>query len=276
MSKFFDHKIKYRTLDQLISSISDDWPGYNAESLIDPSQLIKIVRKLNKQLGLRITKTKEVIVDFENWVVNLPDDSENINFAVICSHIKTVVSSGPPSRSVENVNVSCIPNGGCQKVFITDCGNGTFQIIERIIDNTAERIHRIDKRVEIKHSLYQVRMGEVAGVILSDNFLRMTVEHGKLYINYEGVLEDEEGNLLIIDHPMINDYYEYALKERILENMYFSGEDVERKLAFIAAKLQVSKREAYNVANMPEFKEIQEVNDLNRMAMHKRYFSIFI
>ena len=46
-------------------------------------------------------------------------------------------------------------------------------------------------------------------------------------------MEDNEGNLLVLDHPYCNEYYEYALKERILENMIFSGENVSNQLSFI-------------------------------------------
>lgn len=271
MSKFFDYKIKYRTVDQLMNSVADDWPGFDAESLIDPSQLIRVVRKVNKQLGLRITKTKEKLIDFTNHAVKLPTDMESINFAVVCTYYKTSVPA-IQGDITENINVDC--GEGCGDVYIGDDGN-TFVIVQKILPSI-EKIFRIEKRVNIKHSMYQVKHGEVAGVIQGDNFMRMTLRSGKLYLNYEGVLEDEEGNLLVIDHPLINDYYEYSIKERILENMYFSGEDTERKLAYIIPKLQSAKREAYNVANMPEFKELQETLDINREAMYKRYFSIII
>lgn len=272
MSKFFDHKIKYRTLDQLIASVSDDWMGYDSENLVDPSQLIKIVRKINKQLGLRVTKTKEVMIDFSNWVANLPDDLENLNFAVLCAYVKTTVPA-IQGTITEHIDVDS-STGNCETVFLTECGDG-FQIIQKILPNL-EKVYDIERRVKISHSLYQVQDGEVVGVILSDNFMRLTVPSGKLYLNYEGILEDSDGNLLVVDHPMINDYYEYALKERILENMFFNGEDVERKLAYIQPKLQQAKREAYGVSNMPEFKEIEEVIKLNREAMYKKYFSRFI
>lgn len=271
MSKFYDHKLKYRTFDQLINAVADDFYGHDAESLIDPSQLIRVVRKVNKQLGLRITRTREVMLDFDNFVVNLPDDLENINFAVLCSYYKTVVPAIQGTQT-ENVDTTC--SACCDSVYVTECGD-TYQIAQRVLPNL-EYVFNITKRVNIKHSLYQIDPEEIAAVILNDNFMRMTLKYGKLYLNYEGMLQDEKGNLMVLDHPMVNDYYEYSIKERILENMYFQGEDTERKLAYIMPKLQIAKREAYNVTNMPEFKELQEVNDLNREAMYKKYYSIFI
>ena len=43
-------------------------------------------------------------------------------------------------------------------------------------------------------------------------------------------MENEEGDLLVLDHPYCNEYYEYALKQRILENMLFAWENVSNQL----------------------------------------------
>jgi hypothetical protein len=61
---------------------------------------------------------------------------------------------------------------------------------------------------------------------IKNGFLFTTFEEGKVYINYQGGMEDEDGNLLVPDHDLLNEYYEYALKQRILENLYMNGEDV--------------------------------------------------
>jgi hypothetical protein len=271
MSKFYDYKIKYRTLDQLISAVADDWPGYDAENLIDPSQLIKVVRRINKQLGLRITKTRESIITFDNWLVNVPDDLQYLNFALVCGRY---VYSYPLPQGVhtENVDVDC--SNGCTDVFITPFGD-TYRIIKRS-PSRGEISFEILKQVHMKHTPYQIDGEYVEGTFLNENFIKMNIKSGNIYLNYEGLLEDENGNLLVVDHPIINEYYEYSLKERILENMYYTGEDTERKLGFIQQKLQMVKREAYNVANMPEFREIQEVIDFNRQAAYKKYYSVFI
>ena len=57
-------------------------------------------------------------------------------------------------------------------------------------------------------------------------------------------MEDDEGNLLVPDHDRINEYYEYALKSRILENLYLNGEDVSQKMRLVEQRL----REDRNIA----------------------------
>ena len=68
---------------------------------------------------------------------------------------------------------------------------------------------------------------------IKDNYILTNFTNGHVYISYQGAMEDGDGNLLVLDHPYCNEYYEYALKERILENMVFAGENVSQQLAFI-------------------------------------------
>ena len=49
MSKY---NIKYRTFDQLLASVKGDFEAYNLEDLIKPHQLIKVAKRVNKDLGL--------------------------------------------------------------------------------------------------------------------------------------------------------------------------------------------------------------------------------
>lgn len=271
MGKFVDHKIKYRTLDQLFNTVSNDWPSYDLESLVDPSQLIKVVRKINKQLGLRITKTKEIMLEFDNYVINLPDDMEQYNFGVRCNHY-SFVQALPQGVQQENVTVDC--TRGCKNVFLTPCGE-TYVVVQTLRPGVPIHWH-IHERITISHKQLNMPHHCLTGVFLNDNFMRLNLKCGTVYLNYEGILEDDDGNILVLDHPMVNDYYEYAIKERIMENMYFEGEDVQQKLGLLQQKLQMSKREAYNVANLQEFQELQEVNEINRKAMYKKYYSVFL
>ena len=53
-------------------------------------------------------------------------------------------------------------------------------------------------------------------------------------------MEDDDV-ILSFDHPYCNEYYEYALKERILENMVFAGENVGQQLALMHRNLELKK-----------------------------------
>lgn len=271
MGKSYSHKLKYRTLSQLIDAVSDDLPVLDDNNMIDPSNLIKVVTWANKMLGFRITSTKEALLDFNNYIVNLPDDLDNLNFALICTFYKNTVPA-IQGDITEHEDVDC--SNGCTDVWITECGD-TFQITQRIYP-AIENTFNIQKRVKIVDSQRKIQNDDVYGVIMNANFLKLNVCDGKIYLNYEGIMENADGELLVLDHPLVNDFYEYAVKERILENLYLRGEDVERKLALIVQRRRTAQKQAASAATLQEFTELQEVSELNRQAMFKKYFSIFI
>tara|TARA_R100000900_G_scaffold64353_1_gene51592 strand:+ start:59 stop:703 length:645 start_codon:yes stop_codon:yes gene_type:complete len=110
---------------------------------------------------------------------------------------------------------------------------------------------------------------------IRDNFLLTNFEKGNVYISYQGAMEDDEGNLLVLDHPYCNEYYEYALKERILENMVFAGENVTQQLSYIQGKLRASRNNALGFINTPDFEEMRKIWEVNRKAQYHNYYNMF-
>jgi len=111
---------------------------------------------------------------------------------------------------------------------------------------------------------------------IKDGFLHTSIQCGKVYFNYEGVLENEDGELLVLDHPLINEYYEWAIKERILENLYINGEpDIERRLQLVQNKLKIAKMEAMTVAYTPDFQQMRNSFKISRNKAMQRYMAPF-
>lgn len=98
----------------------------------------------------------------------------------------------------------------------------------------------------------------------------------KVYICYLGAMEDADGNLLVLDHPKINDYYEWALKERILQNQYLNGEpDLLERWKVAKAELKTARAEALTITTTPDFYELKNTIEMNRRAMHHKYIHPF-
>ncbi len=74
---------------------------------------------------------------------------------------------------------------------------------------------------------------------------------------------------------MLNEYYEYALKERILENLLFNGEPVEQRLSLVMQKLRPARNNALSIVNMPNFAEMKQVWAANRKAQYSKYYNMF-
>lgn len=112
-------------------------------------------------------------------------------------------------------------------------------------------------------------------VYIQEGWLYANFSCGKIYLNYQGALEDEDGNLLVLDHPQINQYYEYALKKRLLENMWIEGEDVERKLGYIKEEFRMARQQAMLIAATPNFGELKKTWEINRKAQYYKYYTMF-
>jgi hypothetical protein len=110
---------------------------------------------------------------------------------------------------------------------------------------------------------------------IKGGFLFTTFQTGKVYLNYQGQMEDEDGNLLVPDHDLLNEYYEYALKARILENLYMNGEDVMQRLQLIEQRVKAARNNALSVVNTPNFKELEQMWQANRKAMYGKYYYMF-
>ena len=69
----FNYTLRYRTFDQLLEDVTVDFNTFALENMIEPQTLIKVARRLNYDLGLRINQTKEVVLEVCHGKVKLPD-----------------------------------------------------------------------------------------------------------------------------------------------------------------------------------------------------------
>jgi len=278
--------LKYKTFNELLDEVSVDLSTYSMEGMIDPAQLIKIAQKCNYDLGLKIHQEKEDIIEVGHNKAKLPSDFYVLNHALLC-YKYTVHSDVPMGRHTEDVLIpDCCPK--CEAP-VQECGcpcpsrckvscNEEYQIVQTIKHET--RIYNEVEKVHLTGNYLSsgcFNKGYICGKHgeIKNGYLYLNINSGTLYIKYEGAMENEDGDLLVLDHPMINEYYEYALKTRILENLFLNGEPVQEKLSFIKQELRVARNNALGIVNTPDFAEIQKVHDANRKAMYQKYYSPF-
>lgn len=165
------------------------------------------------------------------------------------------------------------------RVFL-DCKGNSQQLIQII--NTQKRTYNYLFPIRFRKSQFidcdcpnLKQMNTINEAYIKDGFLYANVNEGHIYINYQGQLEDENGNLLVLDHNEINMYYEYALKERILETLIMDGENLVPQYQLVTGKLREAKNAAMNIVNKPNFSEMLNVWAMNRKAMYARYYNMF-
>jgi len=285
-------ELKYRTFDQLLGEVGTDFVIYNNENMIEPAQLIKVAQKVNYDLGLRIHGTKEKMLTIENKKVRLPDDFYVLNYAYLTTTYKVNYRT-PSGRETENVitgkgptpwvdtcpkcykpEVDCC----CEATYTQECQNGEsifVQVVEK--RKTETRIYENFDRVRISTDGGRTDALNDKGNVayIKNGFIYTNIDNGNLFISYQGALEDNEGNLLVLDHPMINEYYEYAIKSRLLENLFINGEDVQAKMQLIEPRLKAARNNALTIVNTPDFAEMKRNWEMNRKAMYHKYYNMF-
>ncbi len=115
----------------------------------------------------------------------------------------------------------------------------------------------------------------IYNAVLKNGYLKTNFDTGVVYINYQSLMEDDFGNLLVLDDPKVNDYYEYALKQRIFENLFFSDETVINKLKLVEERLRGARNIALGYVNTPDFHQMLWLWKANRRAMYSKYYDMF-
>lgn len=283
-----NYLLKYKTLDQLMAEVRGDLKKMDVNGQIDDSELIKIAQYINRKLGNKLRQEKEAVLYVEKGKVRLPGDFHLLTVALLCFDWKVTykVIRGDQRTYVEVAGE--VPLPGCDPVCeevrkpcvrYTECGKA-YKIIETKLFETVEYTHfgklHIKKNKLISPFCYNVNTNCVDEGYIKDGFLYTNFDEGRIYINYLGQMEDEDGNLLVLDHDLINPYYEYAIKRRILENIYMGDEQVLNKLNLMEARYKTAKVEAESIINMPDEAEQKAFHNANREAMYRKYYYNFL
>jgi hypothetical protein len=312
----YNYPLKYRTFDQILEDVRIDFPKLDAENMIEPQQLIKVVKRVNYDLGLRIFSTKEKVLEVERGRVRLPEDFYVMNFALVCGQhtVRTVLPQGThveerqiipeykcPGPEVidtctpEPVPSSCPPCGDCDpcrnakpctqcikpKVCLS-CKGDCYELVQIVKTETRVYsylfpLHLRKNPADIDCDCPNLGWNNCRNEAwIKDGWLFTNFKEGKVYINYQGNMEDDEGNLLAPDHDMINEYYEYAIKKRILENQIMNDETVSQaKIQLIEDGYRKARVYALTIVNTPNFSEMRKLMEVNRKAQYHKYYNMF-
>ena len=318
----FNYTLKYRTFDQLLSDVQVDFQNLSLQNMIEPQQLIKVVKRVSNDLGLRIFMTKETLLEIHKGRVKLPDNFHVLNYAMVCdevtiqepliqgTNIQEVPMIPTYKQTSSSIDVCAAPTVNCQSCGIpTDtcacqvnpsncailpegqqyctkpklqmnCKGDTYELVQVVKSQqrTYKRVWPLqlltnDQSIDCGCPNLYIKSREQAWI--KDNYFYTNFDDAKIYISYQGTLEDDEGNLLVVDHDQINEYYEYAVKERILENLFMNDENVSAKLQLVQQKLRVARNYAKSYVNTPNFAEMKQLWQANRKAQYSKYYDQF-
>jgi hypothetical protein len=276
--------IQYRTFDQLIEEVSIDFSTYALEGMIEPQQLIKVAMRVNFDLGVRVQRSRQVILDIDKGKAKMPNNFYSLNFAYMTGKYR-VESSVPSGTLIEDVILDkgsvALDSDGCPvdtSVCMNDCGD-YYQLIQK--SKTQVKVYESFAKVKavgqgVSDKCPNSRWNDSQFQIeIRDGFVYTNFTSGQVYINYQSQMESSTGELVVMDHPLVNEYYEYAIKQRILENMIFAGEPVSQQLNLIEARLRAARNNALSFVNTPDFAELQKIWSMNRRSQYDKYVNMF-
>jgi len=287
---------KYRTFNQLLDDVTIDFSAYALEGHVEPQQLIKVAQRVNYDLGIRIHRSREQVLDIEHAKAAFPTDFKYLNYAFVCSNWK--VNNTPPSgTTIDTTQTEYVPSPQdtgpcddptCKDVCVVKTCEGKSQEDQYMViqyigaqqwrtfsEFFPLRINNATSKKLCESDCPNVNIQAVNIAEVKDGYLLTNFTTGKVYINYQADLEDDEGNLLVLDHPYCNEYYEYALKQRILENMLFDGENVGKQMQLIEQRLRAARNNALSFVNTPDFEEMRKIWEVNRKAQYNNYYNMF-
>ena len=281
-----NYTLKYRTFDSLLEDVKMDLRNLAADTSVEPGQLIKIARKCNYDLGLRIQKTSEKVLEVCKGKAQLPEDFQVMNFALLCGNY-VVVDVPPQGTHIEQFTPEyrpwveanlCNDQTTSEGTCLTKCGSG--YILIQMIKSTRREYKTFSPIVFRNSQFVDVDCPNKKWIAhdeayIKDGWLYTSFEDGHVYINYQGDMVDYDGNLIVPDHPMINEYYEYSLKKRILENLLMDNVNVATQYQIVNAELRAARNYALTIVNTPNFSEMQKMWVANRKAMYAKYYDMF-
>ncbi len=270
--------IKYKTVDQIFNSVAEDFRTYDDEDMINYSSLIKVIKTCNAELTLKINPESTAVVEVTDYKGKLPDNFEALNFALLCT-TKLVNTTPPRGFHIENQTIdkckSCSP---CLEECEVD-----YRVI-RHCENQWTEYTDLDVVTVVKDTYNKVsaqsmnwRSHSRNEVKIQGDYIHTNFREGTIYLEYTTNLEDEDGNLLVLDNDLVTPYYELECKKHIIKSLYYnSDDDVERKLDRISIDAARAKKTAEAVVNMIEYNELVSVFKGNRDRFYNRFMRGFI
>lgn len=270
--------MKYRKAREIIDQVAEDLSSYDDEGLIDYSKLYKIIRRCNSTLGFRINPELQEIVHIKSYKGYLPEDFITLNYAFLCKS-KQVNVSVSQGFQVEYKTLCQNKKNKCSPCVSDHCGD--YAIYQLLDDNwtqyTQMEVIRINPKSFNKCATQCPNMFSRTAnefQIEDDGSITTTFENGHLYLNYMGDMEDEEGDLLVLDDPNVEPYYESELIRQILKTVTYNKDgDVAQLYGDAKIEAARAKFNAINYVNTWGYDEIRNTFQAEKKKLYRKFFS---
>lgn len=279
------YTVQYKTFESLMADIEDDLSSLSAEGYIQPDKYLKIVESCNSKLSIKINPIKEDIVTVKNGRGKLPKDFKILNSAYLCaSFVESIINTENYNREYVDMcskHTMHDINTSCTVLSTVEDSKGVFSFVVQKKETSdwyvVKRI--LPLRIKDSQGLYSssctLNSNNVNAIKIikegGDYYIDSNID-GEVYISYISQMVDDEGGLILLDHPTVSGYYEYAIKAKIYEDLWLNGtEEYQNKLMYLKEDLRVAKIEAVSFVRMFDFAELKRVYFDNRKIFKMKY-----
>jgi hypothetical protein len=236
-------QLEYRTFDSLMASVEDRLEQYANTGLINSRKYIKSARYVNSDLGIKLNRQGEVCINVENYRADLPEDLLSIITLV--------------AVSVDQCDYTSLIDWQSKKLKYWPL-SATYRSYKKFEHYSANKRWR--------NTEYEVDV--------SDREMTFNFKEGEVYMVYVKDMVDEEGNLLVLDHSLVNPYYESYLTADILKDIYYNKQADTYQLYVNErdAVLPFKRAKAVEIVTFPGYRKMKE----NAKRIEQEWYNKFV
>jgi len=293
-----NYTLEYRPVEELISEVQLYFSKYAASDVIQPGDIINVAWQTTYDLGLRIFNVDEKILELYNFHARLPDNFYSLNYAFLCS-MRREITDYPMGLQTEMIPLDdvqyrdysdvspCQTSNPCDinippRKICTFCNGKNYELVQKV----GNIVYSYSGFVPVKLVHYSgitklcngcpnINVESAYTISIKNRFVNANVSEGHLYINYMGFPMDENGNMLIPNHPYLNRYYKYACIKDIAERLMLNMVIDPNVYQVIYNEYRMARNNAVSFVNTPNFSELKKMWEYNRKMMYNKYYSFF-
>lgn len=277
------NSLKYITLSKIIASVKNDFSAYENQGFIDESRIIKTIALCNEKLGIRIRDKKECFLPVRNFHAELPADFGKVAFTCAIETNSFGISNYRDPFN-NTVTLDMREEARCQaslNVLTQGCQNDCpLQVIKRCgTDLVTTYTNLIPLSLTKASDNYKDpfcfnKKGKYA-IDINEETIDLPFREGELYFMYFTNLQNENGELMVPFHPLISNWYEWCIKEKILQDMLFNSDgDIVNKLKYASSEKAKYWLDALSFVSDPFYKELQQIQHRKELAFYDQYYNL--
>jgi hypothetical protein len=282
------------TRKQIVAEILTDLRQYDESQLIDYRSLNMWIKNELKRFGANVTILTEKVLEVENGRAELPDNFWTMYLAVKCTPDSQEINDESCSQQIQE---SSFWKQRLEKTYIWDNQSGSHKqedyktIEEKVYYNNCQvtfryrepEVLRLTTGIKkeycatgCKNLQKQLTSSAKNEINIVGNVIQTNFKNGFIYLQYNGLPTDEDGDILIPEVRSLEEYLIYYAKRKILEALWINDDDVNivNKLQYIRqmeretfslAMTQVKFENLKNWDKRLKMKMVQESNRFEKM-----------